>query len=167
MRQKFGYQNDLAVPCLERVVVNVGLNRAKTQADGGYADKVEAGLKKITGQKPFSTVARKSIASFNIREGMVVGKSVTLQRDKMYDFVEKLINVALPRTRDFRGLDPRSVDQAGNLSIGIKEYSVFPEINPDEVEIVFPLGITLVSSCPSREEGLELFRLLGIPFKKD
>lgn len=166
MREKFGYKNDLAIPKIEKVVVNVGLSRAITEKDPKYIDLVKDSLNKITGQKPVETLARKSISGFKIRQGLIVGLMVTLRGNRMYDFLDKLINVALPRTRDFRGLSIKSVDKFGNLSIGIREHLVFPEIRPEDVQKVHGLEITITTTAKSQEKGLELFKLLGFPFRE-
>lgn len=164
LREKFGYKNNLAVPKIAKVTVNVGLGAGLK--DSSYQELVEGTLVKITGQKPVSVKARKSIAGFKIREGMEVGVMVTLRGKRMYDFVDKLINISLPRIRDFRGISPKTVDQGGNLSIGIKEYIIFPEIKMDDVERIHGLQVVISSTAKNREEGLELFTLMGFPFKK-
>jgi len=165
MKAKFGYSNDLAVPKIKKVTVNVGLSRAITEKDPKYIDSVKESLTKITGQKPIETLARKSISGFKIRKGLTVGLMVTLRGNRMYDFLDKLINVALPRTRDFRGLSPNSVDKSGNLSIGIREHLVFPEIKPEDVQKTHGLQVTITTTARDHERGLELFKLLGFPFK--
>jgi large subunit ribosomal protein L5 len=124
------------------------------------------GLTRITGQKPVLNKARKSISSFKIREGNTIGASVTVRRDRMYDLFQKLIAVTLPRVRDFQGLNEKSVDQNGNLTVGIREHLAFPEISAEEVDNLFGLEITFVTTASNREEGLKLFRLAGVPFKK-
>jgi len=164
MKEKFGYKNDLAVPRLERVTVNVGLSRSVTEKDPKYIEFVSNNLVKITGQKPITTLARKSIAGFKIRKGLMVGLKATLRRNRMYDFLEKLIYIALPRTKDFRGLDPNSLDELGNLSLGFREQLPFPEIGASESEKIHGLEVTIVTTAKSREEGLWLFKLLGFPF---
>lgn len=164
LKKKFSYGNDLEAPKLTKVVVNVGFGRhVKEKA---YIKKVTDSLGFITGQKPILTKARKSISAFKIREGNVIGACVNLRGKRMYDFVEKLVHVTLPRVRDFRGLNGKSVDQTGNLTIGFKEHLAFPEIKADDVEHVFGLEICLATTAKNREEGLELFRLMGLPFKK-
>jgi large subunit ribosomal protein L5 len=164
LKEKFGYKNNLAVPKLEKVVVNVGFGRhAKEKA---YIDNVLDALARITGQKPVLTKAKKSISSFKIREGMTIGAKVTLRGQRMYDFVEKLIHISFPRVRDFRGISEKSVDPSGNLTVGFREHLAFPEIKVDEVENIFGLEVCLVTTANRREEGLELFRQLGFPFKK-
>ena len=127
---------------------------------------VEKNLTTITGQKPVPVKARKSISGFKIREGMIVGMMVTLRGDRMYSFVDKLINVSLPRVRDFRGISPKAVDQGGNLSIGIKEYIVFPEIHMDDVQQIHGLQVIISTTAKGKEEAFKLFDLMGFPFKK-
>jgi len=164
LREQFGYRNDLEAPKLVKVVVNVGFGRqAKEKA---HIDKVADCLVRITGQKPILTKAKKSISAFKVRQGMVIGAAVTLRGARMYDFIEKLVNVTFPRVRDFRGLDPKAVDRAGNLTVGFREHLPFPEIKGDEVEDIFGLEVCLATSARSRAEGLALFTRLGFPFQK-
>jgi len=165
LKKELNIKNDLDAPRLEKVVLNVGFGRHMKEK--AYIDAVISGLTRITGQKPVLTKARKSISSFKIREGNIIGASVTLRGARMYDFVEKLVNVSFPRVRDFRGVSDKSVDRTGNLTVGFKEHLSFPEIKVDEVENVFGLEICLATSAKNRAEGLELFKLLGFPFKKD
>lgn len=164
MKEKFGYQNNLAVPKLTKVSINVGINARNT--DSAYQDAVEKNLTRLTGQKPVRTKAKKAISSFKVREGMVVGVKVTLRGQRMYDFLDKLVNVSLPRVRDFRGLNPKNINNLGKLSIGFKEYNVFPEIKLDEVDKMHGLEVTIDNTAKTKEEGAELFRLLGFPFQK-
>ena len=166
MKAKFGYKNSLEVPKIEKVVLNIGLNRALTEKNPKFREQVKETIVEITGQRPVEVGARQSIAGFKIRKGMVVGLKVTLRRNRMYDFVEKLIKIALPRTRDFRGISQKAVDEGGNLSIGLKEQIVFPEIKADQVALIHPLEVTVVTTTSKREEGLELLKLLGVPFKE-
>lgn len=151
---------------LEKVVVNVGVGRLSQQ--GGFEDKilpqVQDDIAAITGQKPQVTRARKSIAGFKTREGQIVGLRVTLRDAKMVDFFERLIRIVLPRVHDFRGLDPKNVDQGGALNIGLKEQFVFPELNPEESPVTFPLGINIVSKTKNREEAHKMYVELGVPF---
>lgn len=165
MKEKFGYKNNLAVPKLQKVTVNVGVGRFSK--DKAYLDNVEETLRKITGQAPVKTKAKKSIASFKIRQGMIVGFMVTLRGQRMYDFVEKLIHATLPRVRDFRGLSAKAVDGQGNLTIGFKENLAFPEIKSDEIDKIHGLEVCITTNAKNREEGLELLKLMGLPFKKD
>ena len=164
MKKKFGYKNDLAVPKLDKVTLNVGISANKR--DDKFLELVENTLTRITGQKPVFTKARLSVSSFKIREGNIVGAKVTLRKQRMYDFVEKLVNITLPRVRDFRGLPLKSVDKSGNLTIGFKEHLAFAEINPDEVEKVHGLEVVITTTAKNKEEGTELFKLIGVPFKK-
>lgn len=164
MKKSFGYKNDLAVPRLAQVVVNIGTSRALKEPK--VLDAMQENLAAITGQKPVVTRARKAIAGFNIKEGMIVGLKVTLHGKYLEEFLYKLINVALPRVRDFQGLKPSAVDQQGNCTIGITECSVFPEVNPQKVEILHGLEVCLTTTAKTREEGLALLRFLGFPFRK-
>ena len=165
MKEKFGYKNTLAVPAVTKVTVNVGINRAKSEKDSKYIEIVERTISEITGQRPVKNLAKKSIAGFKIREGFVVGISTVLHSQKMYDFLTKLINVSLPRIRDFRGIPEKSIDQKGNLSIGIKEQIVFPEISPEKAERSHNLQIVITTNAPNHEQGVELFKLMGFPLK--
>lgn len=163
MKKFLGVKNSMAVPKLIKVVISSGTGSI---SDNNKKELVENSLKLIAGQKPYGNPAKKSIASFKLREGMIIGYSVTLRGERMYDFLEKLINVAIPRIRDFRGLNTDIIDEVGNLSIGIKEHIVFPETSNQDVREAFGLGITVVSGAKTKEEALEFFRLLGFPFKK-
>ena len=165
LKEKFGYKNNMAVPGIEKVVVNVGTGPGLK--DPKFNEVVYDTLTRITGQKPVKTKAKKSISNFKIRAGLVVGTMVTLRGKRMNDFVDKLINITLPRVRDFRGLDTKSVDAQGNLNISFKEHVSFPEIKADEVEKIHGLQVTIVTSAKNKEEGLELFKLLGFPFQQD
>lgn len=164
LKEKFGYKNINAVPKIEKVSVNIGINARNTESN--YVDNVESIVTRITGQKPVKTKAKKAISAFKIREGMVVGVKTTLRGQMMYDFLDKLVLVAVPRIRDFRGLDIKNIDNTGNLTLGFKEYNIFPEILPDEVERNYGLEISITTSAKNYEEGLELFKTLGFPFKK-
>ena len=162
MNKKFGYKNALATPKIIKVVVSSGIGSFKDEA------KKEAALKSFTqivGQKPLINKAKKSIASFKLREGMVVGYSATLRGPRMYDFLEKLVSVTIPRVRDFRGLERKLVDQMGNMSIGFKEHISFPESAEEDVRSAFGLGVTIVTTAKSKEEAFELLKLAGFPFK--
>ena len=165
MKKQFNYKNDLQVPKLEKVVLNAGLS--KGLKDASFMETVENTLSRISGQKPLKTKAKKSISNFKIRQGMVIGMKVTLRGRRMYDFVEKLIKVTLPRVRDFRGLALNMLDTNGNLNIGIKEHIAFPEIKADEIEKLHGLEIAIVSTEKSKTEGQALFAALGFPFKAD
>jgi len=166
LTKKFGYKNVMAVPKIEKAVVNVGFGR-QVKEGGDFASKVTEDLVQITGQKPVLTKARKSIAGFKLREGQVIGAKVTLRANRMYDFIDRLISVALPRSRDFRGIDLRSIDPKGNLSIGIKEDSIFPEISYETVKDVFGLEVTITTTANTPEEGEELLRAIGFPLKSE
>ena len=165
MKEKFGYRNDLSVPRIKKVVLNVGVG--SVLRDEGIQQLVAKDLAVITGQKAVATIAKRAISAFKVREGMVVGYKVTLRGKMMFDFIDRLINVVLPRTRDFRGLESKSVDKSGNLTIGVKEHIIFPEISQEEIKKIFGLEITINTNSKSKEEALELFRLLGFPIKKD
>ena len=164
LKEKFNYKNSMAVPAVEKIVINVGVGSGLK--DKEYISAVKKTLTKISGQKPVETVARLSISNFIIREGMVVGVKVTLRGKRMWDFLEKLVKVTLPRVRDFRGVSPKGFDARGNYSLGFKEYIAFPEINQDEVEKVHGLEIVVVTTAKSKEEGLGLMTELGVPFIK-
>ena len=160
----FGVKNILAVPRLQKVVLNVGI--PASNKDPKIQETVASVLSRISGQKPVPTLAKQSISNFKIRKGMVVGYMVTLRGSKMYDFVDKLINVTLPRVRDFRGISESNVDNNGNISMGFREYIAFPEIKSDEVERVHGLQVTITTSIKDHDKGLALFRELGLPFSK-
>src|ERR1035437_1326862 len=166
MKGPFKYKNVMAAPKLKKIVLNVGTGTA-IKKDKNKNDAIADRLAKITGQKPSMRGAKQSIATFKIRQGDPVGVMVTLRGKRMYAFLEKLINVALPRTKDFRGINRRAVDSIGNLTIGIKEHTIFPETADEDIKDVFGLAITLVSTAKNKEEGKIFFGLLGIPFKKD
>jgi len=158
-------KNVTEAPKMVKVVLNVGFGRHNK--DKAYIKNVVGALEKITGQKPILTKARQSISSFKIREGMVIGACVTLRKDRMYDFIEKLVRVTFPRVRDFRGISDKHIDRTGNITIGFKEYIAFPEISSDEVENVFGLEVCIHTTAKTREQGLALFQMLEFPFKKD
>jgi len=163
--KKFGYKNSMQVPKLEKVVLNAGLS--KGLKDATYLDTVESTLTRISGQRPIKTKAKKSISNFKIRQGMVIGMKVTLRGQRMYDFVEKLVKITLPRVRDFRGLDWKLLDKTGNLNIGISEHISFPEIRSDEIEKLHGLEAAIVTTAKSVEEAKALFLALGFPFKNE
>jgi large subunit ribosomal protein L5 len=165
LKQEFGYTNNLAVPRLVKVVLNVGLSQSSK--DAKLQEVAVKTLTRIAGQKPVTTKARKSISNFKIRQGMVVGAMVTLRGKRMYDFIGKLVNITLPRVRDFRGLPTKSVDAKGNLSIGFHEHMVFPEIRSDELENIHGLEMAIVTTAATQKEGKRLFELLGFPFSKN
>lgn len=163
LRQRFGYSNVMQVPRLDKIVLNMGLGEAIQNAkllDGGMEQ-----LAIISGQKPVITKARKSIAAYKLREGMSIGVKVTLRRDRMYDFFDRLVNVALPRVRDFRGVTANAFDGRGNYTLGVEEQVIFPEIDYDKIEKIKGIAVTIVSSARTDAEGRELLRLLGMPFR--
>ncbi len=158
------FSNPHASPKLEKIVISVGAGRSKD--DKRKLAVIEDRLIKITGQKPASTPAKKSIASFKVRAGEVVGYKVTLRGERMYEFLDKFINISIPRTKDFRGISLSSVDEMGNLTIGIKEHIIFPETGDEELNDIFGLSITLTSTAKNKENALIFFKEMGIPFKK-
>ena len=164
LKEKFGYKNVMSVPKVLKVTLNVGINSRNT--DSGLLDAVESTLKRITGQKPVRCKSKKAISAFKVKENMVVGVMVTLRGAMMYDFLDKLVNVSLPRIRDFRGLSPKNIDKQGNMSIGFKEHIVFPEIRPEEVERIHGLQINISTNAGSKAVGEEIFKLLGFPMQK-
>lgn len=165
MKKEFGYKNDLAVPRVQKLIVNAGVG--KSLDNKKLLDQVVADLAAITGQKPVLKLAKKSISSFKIREGIPVGVAVTLRGERMYEFLDRLISVAVPRIRDFRGLSADSFDGHGNYSIGIREHIVFPEINTDSVTSIFGLQITVVTNAGTDKEAKSLLTLLGFPIIKN
>ncbi|NMB48249.1 50S ribosomal protein L5 [Candidatus Kuenenbacteria bacterium] len=158
----FSYVNKMAVPKITKLTLNVGIPSAKGETK--FIELVEKTLARISGQKAVLTKAKQSISSFKTREGQVVGAKVTLRGERMYEFIDKLINLALPSVRDFRGLSKKSIDINGNLTLGFKEHLAFPEINPDEVENIHGLEVCLSTTAKSSREGLALFQYLGFPF---
>lgn len=165
MMEKFGYKNKMAVPRLSKVVVNAGTGKFIKETD--KIEEVINGIAEITGQKPVKTKARKAISGFKIRQGLEIGAKITLHGKRMWQFIERLVNAALPRTRDFQGIEKKSIDEKGNLNIGIREHTIFPEISAEKVKNIFSFEISVVSTAKSREEGRELFKLLGFPIKTD
>jgi large subunit ribosomal protein L5 len=165
MKEAFHYKNLMAAPKMVKIVLNVGTGTA-IKKDKNKNDAVSDRLAKITGQRPVKKGAKQSIASFKIRQGDPVGVVVTLRGARMYAFLEKFINVAIPRTKDFRGINRSTVDNIGNLTIGIKEHTIFPETADEDIKDVFGLSVTIVSTAKSKKEGTAFFELLGIPFKK-
>ncbi|MDD7340070.1 MAG: 50S ribosomal protein L5 [Eubacteriales bacterium] len=164
MMEKLGYDNIMQVPKLDKVVINIGLGNAKENPK--VLENALRELELITGQKPVVTHAKKSIANFKLREGMKIGCKVTLRRDKMYYFLDKLMNIALPRVRDFRGVSSTSFDGRGNYALGIKEQLIFPEIVYDEVDEVRGMDIIIVTTANTDKEAKEFLELLGMPFRK-
>ena len=163
LKQRFGYGNVMQVPRLEKVVVNMGVGDAVQNAKA--MDAAVSDLATITGQKPVVTKAKKSIANFKIRKGMSIGCAVTLRGEKMYDFVDRLVNTALPRVRDFRGVSSKGFDGRGNYTLGIKEQLIFPEVDYDKVEKVRGMDITIVTTANTDEEAKGLLGAMGMPFK--
>src|SRR6476661_2281233 len=162
MREAFGYTNEMQIPKLDKIVVNMGIGEAV--ADSKKAAAAMKDLMAITGQKPAPTRARQSIAQFKIREGMVIGAKVTLRKDRMYEFLDRLITIALPRVKDFRGLKPTSFDGRGNYAMGLKEHIVFPEINYDQIDQMWGMDIIVTTTAKTDDEARELLREFQIPF---
>ena len=164
LRKRFGYTNGGQVPRLEKIVVNMGLGEAVSNPK--LIESATNELQTITGQKPVVTRAKKSIAGFKLREGMPIGVKVTLRRERMWEFADRLISLALPRVRDFRGTSPRAFDGAGNYTLGLREQTVFPEVEFDKVDAVKGLSVTFVTTANTNEEAKELLGALGMPFRK-
>jgi large subunit ribosomal protein L5 len=164
MIKKFGYKNIMQVPKLSKVIVNMGVGEAKDNSK--VLESAMSDMEIITGQKPIITKAKKSIANFKIREGMNIGCKVTLRGSKMYDFTDRLVNLALPRVRDFRGVNPNSFDGRGNYALGLKEQLIFPEIEYDKVDKVRGMDVVFVTTAHTDEEARELLRLFGMPYTK-
>ena len=164
MKEKFAYTNEMQIPRLDKIVVNMGIGEAV--ADSKKAAAAMADLAKITGQKPAPTRARQSIAQFKIRENMVIGAKVTLRKDRMYEFLDRLITIALPRVRDFRGLKPTSFDGRGNYALGLKEHIVFPEINYDEIDQIWGMDIIVCTTARTDEEAKALLTEFQFPFQQ-
>ena len=162
MKAKFNYANDMEIPRLEKVVLNMGVGEA-TQ-DRKKVDQAVSEMERIAGQKPVVTKAKKSIAQFKLREGMAIGCKVTLRRERMFEFVDRLVTIAMPRIRDFRGLNPKSFDGRGNYAMGVKEQIVFPEINYDQIDKVRGMDIIVTTTAKTDEEARELLKLFGFPF---
>ena len=165
LKKELGLKNDMLVPRLTKVVLNIGFGRHFK--DKEYIADVERAFTKISGQKPVMTKSKKSISAFKIRDGLVIGAKVTLRGERMYDFVEKLVSITFPRVRDFRGISAKAMDRKGNLTIGFKDYTAFPEIRVEEVNNVFGLEVCLATSAKTEKDGLALFTALGFPFKKE
>jgi large subunit ribosomal protein L5 len=163
LAKQFGRANRHSLPKLEKIVVNMGVGKAT--AEKKFLEEAQDAIKQITGQKPLVTLSRKSIANFKLREGMPIGCKVTLRGKRMYEFLDRLISLALPRVRDFRGLDPDAFDGRGNYNLGLTEQLVFPEINPDKFTGVQGMNITLVTTAVSNDEARELLRRLGLPMR--
>ncbi|MFP4071012.1 MAG: 50S ribosomal protein L5 [Desulfovibrionales bacterium] len=164
LQKQFGYKSPMEIPRLQFISLNMGLGRGSQ--DNKLIQTAIDELAQIAGQKPVVTRAKKSIAAFKLREGMPVGCRVTLRRERMWDFFDKLVNFSLPRVRDFRGISDRGFDGRGNFTLGIKDHTIFPEVNLDKVDQVKGMNITVVSSAQTDKEGRELLNLLGMPFRK-
>ena len=162
LTKRFGYKSPMAVPKLSKIIINMGL--AEAVADTKVLDRAVEELATITGQKPVITKARKSIAGFKLRAGMPICCMVTLRKERMYEFFERLVNVALPRVRDFKGVSPKAFDGRGNYTLGIREQIIFPEINYDKVDKLRGLSVAIVTTAKTDEEGYQLLKELGIPF---
>ena len=164
MQKEFGIKNVMAVPKVEKVVISVGIG--KIVKDEKTVEKMANDLAKLTGQKLVYRQAKKSIASFKVREGVNIGLMVTLRGKRMYDFMDRLVSVALPRSKDFRGIDTKNFDKNGNLNLGIKESSIFPEIDYETLKDIFSLEVTVVTTARDKQKGIALLRLMGFPIKK-
>lgn len=164
LKDSLGYKNIMQVPKIEKTVISVGVGSVK---DKNKIKVIQDRLAKITGQKESARAAKKSISTFKSRQGDIIGFKVTLRRQRMYDFLDKLIHIAIPRIRDFRGLSATSVDEMGNLTIGIKEHTVFPETSDEDLKDVFGFSITVVTSAKNKDEAKEYLKALGFPFKKE
>jgi large subunit ribosomal protein L5 len=164
LQTKLNLKNPNAVPKLEKIVINIGIGKANQ--DGKAAPIAIAELTKITGQKPVIAKAKKAIANFKLREGMPVGVMVTLRQAKMYEFMDRLVNVALPRVKDFKGVSPKSFDEKGNYTMGLREHTIFPEVEIDKAEKIFGMNITFVSKSKNKEESFALLSGLGMPFRE-
>lgn len=164
LMEKFQYKNVMEVPKLDKIVINMGVGDAKENPK--FLDSAVSDLEIIAGQKPVVTVAKKSVSNFKLRQGMKIGTKVTLRGDRMYEFADRLLNIALPRVRDFRGVSARSFDGRGNYSLGVREQLIFPEINYDKVDKVRGMDIIFVTTAKTDEESREFLRLLGMPFAK-
>lgn len=169
MKEKFGYKNVMAVPKIEKVVLNTGFGKilaGKTSEEQKkFTESILLDLSLIAGQRPVLAKAKKSISGFKVRKGQPIGAKVTLRKKRMSDFLERLIHIALPRSRDFRGIELNSFDEKGNLTIGIREHIAFPEILPERTRLNFGLEVTVTTTAKKREEGIELLRLIGFPIK--
>jgi len=169
MMQKFGYRNKMAVPRIKKVVINSSFGKEAVLKTGSEREKMQSlilqDLALISGQKPKIMKSKKSIAGFKLRQGLEIAADCTLRKGRMWDFLERMIYLSLPRLRDFRGIDPKSIDKKGNLSIGFREHISFPEIFTEKEKTIFGLEATIVTNANSKEEGLELYKLLGFPIK--
>ena len=164
IQEKLGLENKMEVPRITKITLNMGVGEAV--ADKKIMENARADMEKISGQRPLTTLARKSVAGFKIRDGMPIGCKVTLRRERMYEFLDRLVNIAIPRIRDFRGLNPKSFDRAGNYSMGVSEQIIFPEINYDEIDALRGLDITITTTARNAEEGRALLEAFNFPFKQ-
>lgn len=165
LKDELKVDNVMAIPKITKVVVNVGAGEAAQTKN--VLDKISEQISWISGQKPVITKARKSVSAFKIRKGLPIGVKVTLRNEKMYDFLEKLISIVMPRLRDFKGIDESAIDQAGNLNLGLTEQTLFPEVEFDKIDKIRGLQITVVTTATTKEQGRKLFELFGVPFKKN
>ena len=164
IQTKLGLTNPMEVPKISKITVNMGVGAAAT--DKKLMENARADMEKITGQRPVTRLSRKSVATFKIRDGMPVGCMVTLRRERMYEFLDRLVNIAIPRIRDFRGLNPKSFDKQGNYSLGVQEQIIFPEINYDEIDVLRGMDIVITTTARNPEEGRALLEAFNFPFKK-
>ena len=164
LQQKLGLKNPMEVPRISKITLNMGVGGAI--ADKKVLENARADMEKIAGQRPITCNARKSVAAFKIRDGMPIGCKVTLRRERMYEFLDRLVNIAIPRIRDFRGLNPRGFDRQGNYSMGVQEQIIFPEINYDEVDAIRGMDITITTTARNPEEGKALLEMFNFPFKR-
>jgi len=164
IQEKLGLKNTMEVPRITKITLNMGVGEAV--ADKKVMEKARADMEKISGQKALTTLARKSVAGFKIRDGMPIGCKVTLRRERMYEFLDRLVNIAIPRIRDFRGLNPKSFDREGNYSMGVSEQIIFPEINYDEIDMLRGMDITITTTARNAEEGRALLEAFNFPFKQ-
>lgn len=164
LKDKFNYKNAMQVPQIEKVVVSVGVGSVK---DKEKLKVIQDRIAKITGQKEIARKAKKSIATFKSRQGEIIGYQITLRGQRMRDFLERLVHIAIPRTKDFRGLNPKGIDEMGNFTMGIKEHTIFPETADEDLKDVFGFSITIVTTAKNKEEAKEYFKNLGFPFKKE
>ena len=164
IQNKLGLKNTMEVPRITKITLNMGVGEAV--ADKKIIENARADMEKISGQKPVTTIARKSVAGFKIRDGMPIGCKVTLRRERMYEFLDRLVNIAIPRIRDFRGLNPKSFDKQGNYSMGVQEQIIFPEINYDEIDTLRGMDIVITTTARTPEEGKALLEAFNFPFKR-
>jgi large subunit ribosomal protein L5 len=165
LQKKFGFDNSMAVPKILKVTLNAGIGKYLKEKEA--VDEIANNLKAISGQKMVFTKSKKSISGFKIRQGQEIGVAATLRGERMWNFLERLVVAALPRVRDFRGIDQKNIDQKGNLNMAVKEQIVFPEIEPEKVKTIFGFQVNVTTSAKTKEEGLELFKLLGFPIKQE